>query len=422
MRTTTRDALLPLLLLAFVAGCGGNTLRSSDDGMPSDATGGAGGSAERGEQPSRPIEVRERRLALGDSHSCLTRGDARLLCWGDNYQGQLGVGTAGHGKQGDERRVPTLVPSFGAVLRASASRHHTCAVTAEHQLACWGFNGEGELGMGHASGLEEDSADTSPRLVPKLDDVMDVAAGKGFTCVLHAEGSVSCWGTNYAGQLGAGFASLEDSHQPETVLGITDATAINAGDGHACALESGKVLCWGIGDELGTGVDLECSTEPIGVLGLGPTRSIRAGAIDSCALGPSGTARCWGQAGSGQLGFDPGQDWQMSLLPIAAPLDQIDDVAVGLGHICALRLDGSVWCWGANQSGQLGRGDVSKPDSKPLKVSLPGAALEVAAGGYHSCARLADSRTFCWGSNASGQIGNGAESEQETKPVEIAAP
>lgn len=413
MRTSTGAALALLL----VSGCGGISVQPSD-GTPSDsATGG------RADAPSRPSKSQtERRLALGENHSCQVGGDAQLSCWGQNDQGQLGVGTSAHGKQGDERRVPTPVPSFGSVLRASASRHHTCAVTAEHQLACWGFNGEGELGMGSATGLEEDSADLSPRLVPNIHDALDVAAGKGFTCVRHAVGHASCWGTNSAGQLGAGFSSLDDSYQPETVLGISHVTGLGAGDGYACALDDGKVLCWGVGDELGTGVDVEVSTEPLAVLGLGTTRSLRSGAIDACAVGSDGRARCWGQAGSGQLGFLPDQDWQISLVPIQIQLDQIDDVAVGLGHICALRTDGSVWCWGANEYGQLGRGGVGAPDPVPAPIHLPGAALEIASGGFHSCARLADGRTFCWGANGRGQIGNGADSAQEATPVAIAEP
>lgn len=400
------------MLVIGAAGCGGRA--SEDSGPPATPTTVAP-SPDRAPTELHPAP--QRSLIFGSQHSCRVDAEHALWCWGENYQGQLGVGTAGHGKLGDERTRPTRVPGLTNVVRGDASAHHTCVVTDDHRVQCFGFNGEGELGQGAATGLEQDPADYSPRVVQGFDDVVDVGTGNGFTCVLAKSGKTHCWGTNSAGQLGAGFSSLTDSLQPELVLGV-EAKALVAGWDHTCAVQSsGKLVCWGTGDELGAGVAVESSALPLDVK-LGAVRFAASGVNHVCAVTEDGALWCWGWGADGQLGVDTEPDTTLTT-PVMLPLTGVTQLALGFQHSCALDAAGAVRCFGQNSRGQLGVGAQLQKSAKALPVSLPEPALELAAGWDHTCALGVSGRLYCWGANDRGQLGIGTMSEGEAIPLEV---
>ncbi|GMV14316.1 MAG: hypothetical protein HS104_19300 [Polyangiaceae bacterium] len=402
-----------LLGVAFLTwGCGGNTVAERPEppepgGVvpPADPTHASAPAAET------------RALALGSRHSCRIDAEARLWCWGDNWQGQLGTGTAGHGKQSDERTTPTLVSGLAEVARADASAHHTCAVTRDARLHCWGFNGEGELGQGKVTGLEEDPADLLPRSVSGLEPVREVAAGNGFSCALLESGSARCWGTNYAGQLGAGFASLEDSPSPLDVVGLS-AESLFAGWDYTCALRaSGTLACWGAGEQLGTGAALEKATSPVNV-SLNDVTYAAAGVNHACALTSDGKLWCWGRGSDGQLGVATASE-EVLLAPVLVPVSGVKALALGFAHSCALDAAGSVSCWGRNDWGQLGVGALVDKTTAPLGVALPERIVELAAGWDHSCALGESGALYCWGANDRGQLGQGTLGGSIALPAEV---
>jgi alpha-tubulin suppressor-like RCC1 family protein len=227
--------------------------------------------------------------------------------------------------------------------------------------------------------------------------------------------------------------------------------ALTAGFLHACALlEDGSVKCWGSNNhgQLGQG-----DTGPRGALpdsmgdallpvslGSGRTaRQVAAGGYFSCALLDDGAVKCWGQNASGQLGHDtniqygdrPGQ--MGDALPVTALAGpRVVQLAAGLNHACALHEDGTVRCWGANESGQLGQGDAvgrggtyavgAVPDTRVSAlpaVSLGGKALGVFARGNTSCALREDGSLACWGNNASGQLLVGNTANVGTSPAQM---
>jgi alpha-tubulin suppressor-like RCC1 family protein len=94
-------------------------------------------------------------------------------------------------------------------------------------------------------------------------------------------------------------------------------------------------------------------------------------------------------------------------LPVAG-ITGARDVAAGLAHTCAVTADLSLVCWGANDAGQLGNGTTAaSPTTTPTPVAGLAGVASVAAGGAHTCARLVDGTVSCWGADTSGQLGDG---------------
>jgi alpha-tubulin suppressor-like RCC1 family protein len=219
----------------------------------------------------------------------------------------------------------------------------------------------GQLGNGSTS-------DSSvPVQVAEIASAIAVAAGGSHTCALLRKGGVRCWGGNVSGQLGD--ETTRDSRIPVPVIAISTATAIAAGVFHTCAsLAGGRVKCWGNSEsgQLSNGVNILRSTTPVTVAGITAATAVGAGLSHTCVLMADGTVRCAGGNGAGQLG--DGLTPDESSDPIAARgITAAIALSVGGSHACALLADGSVRCWGANDSGQLGEGNTaSLPSPRPV--------------------------------------------------------
>jgi alpha-tubulin suppressor-like RCC1 family protein len=239
--------------------------------------------------------------------------------------------------------------------------------------------------------------------------VTALALGEVHACALLTDHTVRCWGNNVYGQLGNGTPS--DTWTPVTVLAadghpLSDVTAITAGRNHTCALKGDRtVWCWGhdLYGELGTpNVPYFQSLVPVQVTGIGNAVAIAAGAIHTCAVLADQTVKCWGNDGYGQLGNGtvsyavPGPLPVNAIGPDGNPLGGAIGIAAGAAHTCARMIDGTVWCWGYNEAGQLGNGTTT--DSS-IAVVWPGLTTTTAISAGHSstCALLADQTVRCWG-------------------------
>ncbi len=231
--------------------------------------------------------------------------------------------------------------------------------------------------------------------------------GHNHTCVLRGDGTVWCWGSNGAGQLGDG--TTVDKPTPQPVPGLSAVVEIAAGGVHTVARKSdGTVWCWGIncgGPSLTQVVSLGTSSV-----------AISAGGWHSCALKGDGTLWCWGDNTQGQLG--DGQTYASTLVPVQA-LTSVASVTGGYLHTCARKTDGTLWCWGHNSYGQLGDGTTTNHPS-PSQVSSLGSSLALmgSGAGRHTCAGKNDNSLWCWGYNAYGQLGNG-NSNNSSLPVQV---
>jgi alpha-tubulin suppressor-like RCC1 family protein len=183
---------------------------------------------------------------------------------------------------------------------------------------------------------------------------------------------------------------------------------IASGGLHTCAISGTGVMCWGENSlgQLGVG-EVDAHPLPVMVAGLegSVVVGVAAGGGHSCALLEDGTARCWGQNTSGQLGTG---DTVQSLEPLpVVGLKGAVALSAGDSHTCAILADGSAKCWGLNGNGEIGKGD-SGPDNvlAPTAVSNLKGVIQMASGANHTCAVLSDCTAKCWGSGAYGQIGN----------------
>ncbi len=224
-------------------------------------------------------------------------------------------------------------------------------------------------------------------------------AGSDHTCAVRSNG-VWCWGDNFRERLGSPIAvdtstepftytGLMSSGVPLQIGGLSNVTAVSAGESHSCALHAnGTVSCWGNGEygQLGQG-SRSGSATPVGVSGLSTAVAVSAGGFSTCALLQGGSVSCWGNGNTAIAQLVP---------PPVTGLRGVTAPSAGRGHLCAVLTDASVRCWGNNDDGQLGNG--SQTDSaSPVAVSGIGNAVAVVAGDRHSCALLADGSVRCWG-------------------------
>lgn len=134
------------------------------------------------------------------------------------------------------------------------------------------------------------------------------------------------------------------------------------------------------------------------------------------AVTGNGSLLAWGQNAAGQLGNGSNQASAVPVEAVPSLGEPVTQVSAGTDHACAVTAAGNVFCWGANDVGQLGNGQTAASFT-PSRVALPVAATAVACGGSHSCA-LADGGLYCWGENPWGELGNGTNTASPT-PVPV---
>jgi alpha-tubulin suppressor-like RCC1 family protein len=320
-----------------------------------------------------------------------------VYCWGVNGARQLDDGTT------MTRYVatgPTRSTDPGMMANdavdLSVGQSHACIVRRNGRVRCWGLNSYRQLGDGSAT------------------DVEQVAAGGTFTCAVRAPSGmprhVVCWGGNARYQLGT--TMITETSTPLRVMGTDGAVQVTAGYAFACArLETGSVVCWGdnLQGQLGRGSTTPDRSEtPMPVSLAGSAVDIDAGEGFACAALTTGSVQCWGANRSGQLG--DGTTMTPRPTPVTAgSLTGVVEVAAGQSHTCARTMGGAVTCWGDNAYGQLGDG-TTMPRLSPGSPISGLMAVDVGVGRDHSCAVRPSGPPQCWGRNDTGQIGNGDSS------------
>ena len=373
------------------------------------------------------VEVAARAL-----ETCAIKQDGTLWCWGDNNWGQLGDGTAsGQDCSGDScELLPVQVTSLGtSVVEVAVGDDHTCARKQDGTLWCWGENYYGECGDGTTAGQDCNGFKCrhSPVRVTSLGtSVVEVAAGYEHTCARKQDGTLWCWGANGSGQLGDGTKVAKPSPAQVTSAG-TSVVEVEAGNEHTCARkQDGTLWCWGynrygqLGD--GTASNLP-SPSPVQVVSCPASTDagqdantadatdddvtsvcvsqfveVAAGEYHTCAIKQDGTLWCWGNNNYSQLG-DGTTTQRLSPVYVTSLGASVVEVAAGGSHTCARKQDDTLWCWGQNDDGQLGDGTMKLAHSPIQVTSLGTTVAEVAAGYMHTCARKQDGTLWCWGNN-----------------------
>lgn len=348
-------------------------------------------------------------IVAGSSHTCALTIEGGVKCWGSNGLGQLGDGTA------SSRLAAVDVSGLSSGVSAIASGlFHTCALTVGGEVKCWGYNNSGQLGDGSTINRWR------PVDVSGLGGGVSAIASGGFhTCALTTGGGVKCWGSNTSGQLGDGTTS--SSLTAVDVSGLGDGIgAIDAGDFHTCALTSGGgVKCWGLNHrrQLGDGTLTDRWTAG-NVSGLSSGISaIDAGSNHNCAVTPGRGVKCWGNNLTGQLG-DGTSTHRLTAVDVSGLIGGSSALASGGAHSCALTAGGGVKCWGLNFFGQLGDGSTLDRFSAVDVLGLGSGVSAIATGGFHTCAFGTGAGVQCWGDNANGQLGDGTVTVRST-PVSV---
>ncbi len=203
---------------------------------------------------------------------------------------------------------------------------------------------------------------------PTASSTASVTAAASSVGSLHPDGPMSR-GSNLGGQIGDGTTAM-DRRSPTVVTGLTDVVQIAGGQSHTCArIINGTVRCWGRNDlrQVGDGTNVFERLTATAVTGLTGVVEIAAGSHHNCARLTSGAVRCWGNNEFGQIG--DGTLVRSRNEPTAVDgLTNAVGLAAGENHTCAVLTDGSVRCWGLNESGQLGDGTLTlRPLPTPVR-------------------------------------------------------
>lgn len=327
-------------------------------------------------------------VAAGGRNTCVLRADGAVDCMGRVDGGRLGDGRTAAARE----PVPARVLLSGPAASLAIGDGAVCALMRDRTLACWGGNSAGQLGLG-------DTADRGlPTVVPGMTDVLRLASGTDFTCLVRTDGSVWCAGAD--DQLGTGEVVGRSTYAQ--VPGL-DAIDISAGDFHVCALlRSGAVTCWGENgfQQLGDGTMVTQRLPQPGPPG--PYVAIRTGDFHSCGVTAGGVVECWGSNLAFELG-DTGP--ARGTASAVANTGTVVELTAGSLTNCVRRDDATIACWGDAMVGQLGD-NSTMARATPGVVPLAPAALQISsATDAHTCALAADGGVWCWGSNFYGECG-----------------
>ncbi|HEY5025275.1 MAG TPA: hypothetical protein VII76_09885 [Acidimicrobiales bacterium] len=371
-----------------------------------------------------------------------------VVCWGGNANGELGIGTSSGPDDCQEPCSITPVSVGISATSLAADSDAWCAILTSGGVDCWGGNDTGDLGVGSTSGPQICSTgypcSTTPRPIG-ISATSLVGSWSGNFCAILTSGGVDCWGDNAFGQVGIGTTSgpetCDGSPCSSTPMSVgISATSLASDKLSYCAiLTSGGVDCWGSnsGGDLGIGttggpnmcpgrglLPEPCSTRPVSTA-ISAT-SLAAGPGNYCAILTSGMVDCWGSNSRDELGDgsntgpDACVDGPCSTRPVSTGVAATSVVSDG-NSSCAILTSGKVDCWGSNGTGDLGDGTTGGPDScdagqpcsaTPVSVGISATSLITDGRGY--CAILTSSRLDCWGSNDSGDLGIGTTVGPET--------
>jgi alpha-tubulin suppressor-like RCC1 family protein len=346
-------------------------------------------------------------VSAGDQRTCAVLDDGTVKCWGYQPGGQS-IGDE-PGEMGDS--LPALaLPS--KVKRIQRGMTHVCAILVDDTVRCWGSASWGQLGSG-ATTAQTPSAQLPPVDLGSGRTVKDLVLGTAHSCAILDDNTLKCWGFNDDGELGLGDTNIRgdapgqmgpalphvDLGAGRTAIGVAATRApiiASIPDDHTCALlDDHTVKCWGsnAGDyTLGIGAPGDRGDAPgtmgnaLPVVNLGTGRTAKAisaasslfGSKVTCAILDTGAVKCWGTNDHGELGigdYGPHGDTPADMGDGLPAVDlgvgrTAKSIVVGSGYgtmvtTCALLDDDRVKCWGSNDNGVLGLGDTQSRGAKP---------------------------------------------------------
>jgi hypothetical protein len=367
-------------------------------------------------------------LALGDRHSCARWASGAVMCWGADDLGQLSYSFDDICPDEEGEGIRCSFPRQLEMLDAislTAGNNFTCAALSNGKTVCWGSDEDGALGDGDPV---PDDAGIIPLptvgevvSVEGIEGAQFVEAGGTSACA----NTRRCWGANYDQQL----VVSEDLYLPSAAKSdrpTGDAT-FSLGDAFGCAISNGAVVCWG-DDELGQGGQDEPipGIQEVPITGNG--KLVAAGSQHACALLNTGEVRCWGRNDYNQVGVTTVNqtrcDDGLLTYACAKTAQKVSGdpraKALALGGLfsCLVTDDAEaqVKCWGDNRNGAIDSASTAINVTRPVAVPGMKNVRLLAAGRQHACAVTASNELWCWGANDFGQLGPNAKQGSDAEP------
>lgn len=405
------------------------------------------------------VTVVDPSIAAGRAHACASIGT--VYCWGSNEYLQLGVASTTQicsveAVTGPCSTLPLRVSGDLVLSHLSAGDRHSCGLTSEGAVYCWGWNAFGQLGDGTTTSRP------APTLVSGGHRFVALSAGTVHTCGLTTTGVAYCWGAVRSGvagdstvnALGAPVSQVCQNPTPSyrgaewpcspTPLAVSTSLrfrSLDPGIWGTCGVTSdGIAYCWGWNQfwALGTGDDQHRSA-PAAVATSLVFSEIHMGSGHACARTAAGAAHCWGarvfdwgQLGGGTVSAGGsstpiavvgGHVWSRLELPVGNNIYS--------GFTCGITTGDALYCWGSNRDRQLGVQSVDQAcfsatnftcTGTPVLVAVP-PVRAVAAGTGFACTAARDTTVYCWGVNDAGQLGDGTiVSRAEPRVVALPGP
>jgi len=339
---------------------------------------------------SIPFDVainRYTRISAGQTHTCAGTPN---FCWGDGAAGQLNDGLSGAGHRS---LVPRQLTDRSPNPGISAGNDANCVLEGAQTVGCWG------------GGISPDSI-RGVQLGAGLAGFDSVTVGQGYGCGLHATGNTWCF--TRANPQGGMLATLVNPGRPFRSAAV--------GSGFACGLGIDSLAyCVGTLDAPGISPSPIVYASPTAVPGGLRFASIAAGGSTACGVTAAGPTWCWGENGTGQFGNggvvsdtvpqQVGGGQFFAQLSVGGERSG----ATAVGTVCGLTLTGQAYCWGDNTDGVLGNGQSGfSTTPQPVQGSRTFSSITVAGGvAAHACALQLDGSAWCWGNNDFGQLGDG---------------
>ena len=406
-------------------------------------------------------------VTLSRESACGRRANGDVLCWGDASMGQLGDGTYQPRGIAREVRVTWQTNPYAArMAMLDGSQQHLCGILTDRRVACWGIEGFYRPTNYYIK--------PEPEIVAGLQDIVDIQVTTDFACALQRTGTVWCWGYDLPTQImesGTQSGNTVEKSAPRRITSVTNVIALPKGRGnkclavtadgngycfvdgwtnmyklvpsttvtnigmfgpsyiHNCALkQDGTVWCWGDNSyfaQYGNGVANTTNNIPVKVNNLATIQQLAVSSFHNCVVTGSADVMCWGiAAGIGSDGI--GQQTASQGSTYATPkvidgISTIKKVAVGDANTCAVRQDGTVWCWG----GVLYSGERTASIT-PYQISGVSDAIDVTVAAVNTefgvvCILRRGGEVRCLGSGSGGGLGNGQTSNR-TIPRPISEP
>jgi alpha-tubulin suppressor-like RCC1 family protein len=350
--------------------------------------------------PGRPRPARLGPQPTSNS-SYLINTNGMLFSWGNNQQGQLGIGSLTTASEVESIPFPPGVNGWSDISGGSA---FALAIADDGRIYSWGQNAYGQLGLGHTN------RQLSPVRVPFSPDIVAwrVAGGSTHSLLLDSFGRLYSWGSNDYGELGNGTTNRQ--YSPQLVAlppGVTAWSSIAAGNRFSVALgNDGNVYAWGRNNfgQLGNNTTTNQALPTRVVLpNASGWKSVAAGSAQAMVLSVDGQLYSWGLGLYGALGYGITNTVQPfgGLVPKPATVSAWKALALGGLASLALAPDGTLYAWGYDPLGHLGTGLTNQSTfTNPTPVLFPAGVtrwLEFTAGNQHCLAIGDDDNLYSWG-------------------------